>query len=390
MTKNRTEAKVTWSLVTRPHDVAHVNTTKALLIGSSVFASSRDITIPGYSKLAPRQGINALAALLTKESPRVYVGVSDMVMNQAPRGVRVALAIDGYIQWGLRSTGKVLLIGGFDSPTESSLDVLVFENGRFVDYSNKVLPGTSANHYSETVADLLDEFASTHPGHKIVQAAPLTPFGAGFDSVQYVGDKLFKRLSFRPLSQKDKGRLAPLALPFGMVTLSALFYLCAIGMGWSGHTSAKQAFEREVADPLVQGKGGVDSTLIDVTQQRRFFMDEPRRQIAMAEKSSALVAAIGAIPGLRIVEITLAAPALASSTTSPAGLAADTAGAAEKKPDVVLRISVSNQGESALVQGRAVMQSISSNTGMTARLARQGWTEDGKRRVFNIEGFIHG
>jgi hypothetical protein len=390
MKKTKADPKVTWSIAARPADVPHVSTTKTLLVGSTVFASSRDISIPGYAKLAPRHGVGVLASILTKESPRIYIGVSDVVMNQAPRGARFALAMDGYVQWGLRSRGKVVLIGGCDSPTESSLDVLIFENGRFIDYANKVLPGTSANHYAETVADLLDEFAASHPGHNVVQAAPLTPFGNAFPNVQYVGDKIFRRLAFRPLSQKAGARYHNLSIPLGIVAASALVYLGAIGKGWAEYSAAKQAFSHEIADPLVKGKGGVDSALIDVTQQRRFFLNEPRRQVALAEMSGALVAGIGKIEGLRIVEITLTAPGASVGATGVEPTHAGPAPTAEATPDVLLRVSVPNRGEGAMVQGKAVMMAISANTGMSARLARQGWTDDGKRRVFNIEGFIHG
>lgn len=382
---------LSWSVVSNIDEAQTVTGRKVLLAGASVFASGNDVKPKDYVRIAARQGASFFRSLLTKQVPHVFLAVSEGVMRAAPRGTRFALAIDAYIQWGLGSRGKTIVIGGYEGSRETHLDVLVFEDSRFVAYENKVLPGIEAAHFTDAVTTMLDDLASAHPGCTIVQASPLTPFGKNFPTVQYVGDKIFKRLSFRPLSFQAASRTNNVLVPAGIVGLGILFYAGTLGKGWSDYHGARQAFEQEIADPLVTGQGGVDSGVIDTIQQRRFFLDDPRRQVALSEKLKAVVAGVGKIEGLRIVEIKLPAPSVGSATESiGVPVASSSNEVSDRKPDVWLRVSVPLEGQGAMLQGRSVMQAISTNTGMSVRLARQGWSDDGMRRVFTIEGFIHG
>lgn len=388
MYRKSVEPKVTWTIASQPLEVANVSGNKTLLFGSTVFASSRDIAMPGYAKLTPRHGVGLLASFLVKDASRLHVALSEGVIKHATKSARVGFGIDGYLQWGIKRKGKLVLIGGIDSTTETSLDILIFDNGRFVEYVNKVLPGTGASHYGDTVAALLDDYAQSHPDYQVVQAAPLTPFGKQFPNVQYVGERIFKRVSFKPISQLTSKRAHRSILPFGLIAASVLCYAGVLGVGWANYRNAKVAFQHEISDPVVARNGGVDSTLIDLIQQRRFFMDEPRRQVALAAKSKELVDGVGRIQGLRILEMRLSAPIMTTGTNSAPS--AQGAPAADLAPDVLLRVSVPLKGDAAMLQGKEVLQSISANTGISARLARQGWIDDGKRRVFTIEGFING
>ncbi|MQA40763.1 hypothetical protein [Rugamonas aquatica] len=366
-----------WSFVSSSAHLAGVARNKALLVGAAVFVSARDVPAAGYLKLVPRKGVEGVAGWLAKDPPRVHVAVDQAVVQAAAKGVRFALAIDAYLRWGLASRGKVLLIGGAEGPSETTLDVFVFEEGRFVGYENKSLPARSVPHFQAMLASLLDDYALQKPGYKVVQAAPLAPFGEHFPQIAYLGSELFHKLVFRPLAlhaqERGGGRLTPAAL----VAAGVLVCGGAIGKGWSEYHAATTFYEREVADPIVTGKGGLNSGLIDTIQQRRFFLDDARAQVSMVEKARSLVVGVGGIAQLKIIEIRL--PAAAASATS----------GAERPPDVWLRVSVPLEARSAMEQGKALMEQVAANTGMDMRLARQGWSDDGKRRIFILEGFNH-
>jgi len=383
-----------WSYVANSHQLkVGAVRNKALLVGSAVFVSTRDLRANGYSRMTPRNGIGPFKALISKQTPRLFVASNDQVTNAAPKSTRFALAIDAYLQWGMRSKGKVILIGGYEDSNETHLDILVFENGCFVDYENKALPGRSAMHFQDAFAALVDDFSSKWAGFEVHQAAPLTPFNQAGPSIKYVDERIFKGLSFRPLSMHSTSQLRELAVPGAIVVMGVVFCMGALGKGWSDYHSANASFNSEIADPVVKGQGGVDSRLIETIQQRRFYLDQPRRQVSLVEKSRNLVAGISKIQGMRIVEIKLPAPSvgvIGPTIGVPVPAGPDASGA-NRKPDVWLRVAVPLQGSiSILEQGKALMTLISANTGMDVRLARQGWTDDGNRRVFTLEGFIHG
>lgn len=395
-TKKAKAMPAQWSLATGPHHVSGgAVRNKALLIGGAVFVSTRDIKASGYVKLAPRQGVRSVGGLIGKQPSRLHVAVSEPLMRAAPRGTRFALAVDAYLAWGLRSKGKTILIGGYEDGHETTLDVLVFEDGRLLDYENKALPAREEVHFHDTVASLLDDIAAKWPNFKVFQAPPLTPFGEAFAGVAMADERIFKRLSFRPLALHSESKLHGLAWPAAVIVIGMCVGFGALAKGWSEYHAASAAFDREVADPVVSKRGGVDSGLIDTIQQRRFYLDEPRRQVSLVEKSKGLVAGVGKIAGLKIVEIKLPAPVVGVSAPTVgvpvpgSGSGSDTG--ADRKPDVWLKVSVPLQaGETIWNQGKALMTEVSANTGMSVRLARQGWSEDGKRRLFTLEGFING
>lgn len=384
--KNKGRPTAPWSFVAASADLAGVARNKALLIGGAVFVSSRDVPAPGYAKLTPRKGVGQLAAWLDKDAPQVHVAVDQALMQAAPKGMRYALAVDAYLRWGLASRGKVLLIGGADAANQTTLDVFMFEEGRFIEYENKSLPGRNVPHFQTMLASLLEDYATQRPGYKILQAAPLAPFGAAFPHVSTLGPELFAGVAFRPLALQRQTRLAQRLLPAALVLTGVLGCAGAMGKGWHDYQGAIAGYEHEIADPIVTGKGGLDSGLIDTIQQRRFYLEEARSQVSMVERMRALVAGAGAVSELRIIEVRLptALPGAAVSASAAAPAEAEA-----HKPDVWLRVSVPLTRGSAMEQGRALMERLAAATGLDMRLARQGWSDDGQRRIFILEGFNH-
>ena len=382
-----------WSVLSAPNFAGTgIVRNKALLIGSVVFASTRDTKIPGYTGLTPRAGAGALQAMLSKQSPRLFVAIKDDVVRSVPKSTRFALAVDAYLQWGMKSQGKALLIGGYEDDQSTHLDIFAFEGGHFVSYDSKTLPAKNSPHFSDTVASLLEDCAQQWQGFALYQAAPLTAFGEK-SGVRYIDGRIFKRLSFRPLASRSRSKLSGLTIPGVVVAAGMLFCVGAVGKGWADYHAAIEAFDHEIADPIVKGQGGVDSGLIDTIQQRRFYLDEPRRQVSLVEKSKSLVAGVGKIESLRIVEMKLPAPALGvpSPNIGVPVLNTEAASGPDRKPDVWLRVSVPAQADSSILgQGKELMTQVSNHTGMDVRLARNGWSEDGKRRVYTLEGFING
>lgn len=358
---------------------AQLDTTRAgrlLLAGSAVFISARAARLDGYWPLAPRTGARGWAARLGRSAPLVHVAVQQALLDAAPRGSRYALAADAYLRWGLESGASVVLIGGAETEHETHLDLLTFEAGRFIGYDNKTLPARSAPQFDAMLAALLADLAQQRPGFRRVQAAPLQHCASHFSAADYLDQSLFRRLAFRPLAARPPQQAAAARVPAALVAAGLLACAAGLGLGWQDYAAAQSAYAREIADPVVSGQGGLDNALIDVIQQRGVYLQRPRQEVPMIARAQQVLAGAAGVGQLRVLELRVGQPA------PPEG--------GGRAADVWLRVAVPAQGGTALGQGRALMEQLAGATGMDVRLARNGWVDDGARRIFTLEGFIHG
>ena len=389
MKNNKPKFQVVTS--TEDKDVQAIHARKLLLAGEAIFASFGATTPQGFAAQLPRDATAGILAQFSKDAPKIHVAVDEKLFSI--KKIRVAFAIDGYLNWGLRQRSKVpvILFGGGELENSVNIGVMVFHKNRLVELREKSLPPIGAMYFHDALAAMLSELRAAYPTARFVQSAPLSDWAV--KDVEYIGDKAIKSLSYRPLSRASYDRsnyLIPAA-----ITALALFIYPALAMSsWNDYNAAIEAYDTAIADPAIQSKEGMDTDFLTTMNSRRMYMEQPRRQTILVEKSEIIVAGIASIPGLQIVEIKMPAPGVKSN--EQIGLVADTD--SEKKKAVIgkdraadlwVSIAAQKSGDVAIIQAKEIMTEITKNTGMSLRLTHQGWREDGKRRIFNIEGFIH-
>lgn len=369
---------------------------KALLAGNAVFVTADPMAqIPdGYVEQPARQGVGAIRQALGQKGLDLRISVSSKILETLTK-TRLGFAIDGYLSWGFTHPKPTILIGGVASSTGTILDVLIFERGILVRKDGRVLPEAGSSLFDESLRSIVNELRDLYASHRVVMAAPLPDFGV--PGVDYIGDAALRGVSYKPVSVKEKTRsYSGLRIP-AFIILGALgFYGAALGFGWSKFSKAQGEYEEAIQHPSIVQSGGVDQGYLGVMQQRRIYMEQPRRQVALANKAGEIVRGIAQVPGVRIVELRLPAPYVAGEVSTsvqaqliqPGAEQAKTAFSSDRQPDVGMTISVPSSGGQALDQARQVMEIVGRSTGMDLRLAHQGWREDKGRRVYSIEGAI--
>ena len=373
-------------------ELGSVRRNKALLVGSAVFISIRDLKAEGYTKVLPRATSSWRRAWAKKDQQRLYVSVRTDILVNAPKTMRFAFAVDGYLKWGFRQKGGTVLLAGYEDGSQTSVEVFIFKDGVLTSFEDKRLPSQRAPHFQDGFSTLLETLKENFPDHRMVVAAPLQKPAARYSSIAYVDEKVFASLSFRPLEVFAERRLSEFRWPAAIVGVAVLFYAGAMSMGWMERESAKNAFIEAKSDPVVNGRGGMDSGLIDTIQQRRFFLDQVRHQEVLAEKAKQLMAGIAQVSGVKIIQVKLPAPSLAGGPV-PVGVPAPQVDVqAKTKTDVWIKVSVPALQLGIWEQSGLLMRELSRNTGMDLRLERNGWSEDVStgRRTYSMEGTIRG
>src|SRR5690606_743076 len=123
-------------------DLNEITARKILLAGETVFLALDDKTLipSGFVEQAPREGAEYLRALFRKSTPTVHVAVDERLFSVSKS--RVALAIDGYLNWGLSLKGQTttVLIGGCSTRHGTSVEIVVFYAGLVQEIGEKNLP----------------------------------------------------------------------------------------------------------------------------------------------------------------------------------------------------------------------------------------------------------
>lgn len=370
---------------------------RVLLAGEVVFASLQGALPPsGFVSQAPRDAQGGLAVHFMKNAPKVHVSI-DQRLCKIPR-IRCALALDGYLAWGLgeRRKGIVVLLGGAESEHSTHVSILAFSGGKVSELDEKVLPPATATYFRDALASMVGELRLKYPTAHFVQAAPLPDWA--LEGVEYLGEKPLRGLSFRSIALRGPSRhVAPALVYAGIGALGMSFYAAAITTGWNRYDRAVAAYGKAVADPAIEGRGGIDTGFLSVAGARRVFMESPRRQAVLVEKAEAVVRGIGSVPGVQIVEMKLLSQAVRAPQTPAAGVVEESPQqeqqrrslAADRTADVAISLSVPRAKEPAVNQAQSVMAQIAAHTGMSLRLTHQGWREDKETRTFRIEGFFH-
>lgn len=372
-------------------DVQEIQAKKILLSGEAMFASFSANIPQGFAAQAPREATAGIFTQFSKDAPKIHVAVDEKIFDI--RKIRVAFAIDGYLNWGLRQRSKVpiILFGGGELESSVNVEIMVFHKNRLIELREKSLPPIGAMYFSDALSAMLAELRVAYPTARLVQSAPLSDWSV--KEVEYIGDKAIQGLTYRPLNRTTNER-SSYAIPFAIAALAMSIYPALAMNGWSAYNAAIEAYDTAIADPAIKSKEGMDTDFLTMMNSRRIYMEQPRRQTILVEKSESIVSGIAAIADMKIVEIKIPAPGVKSQ--EQIGLTADPDQEKkravinkERPADIWISLSAPKSGEVAMTQAKEIMTEITKNTGLSLRLTHQGWREDGKRRVFNIEGFIH-
>jgi hypothetical protein len=360
-------------------DIRGRNVKRAILVGESIVVSMRLPRMDGFTNLKPRNSISRYKALFEKKSNKVYVAVNEKFIDGSLGNIAYAVSHDVYLDWGFRTTGKLILLGGFSSEFKTSIQIFFFEDGVLKKTEERSIDSYKSDLYSEAAAGLIDELVKSSPDTRICYASPLPQFSRSLKNIEYIDDRIFRGIKFQKLEKikeaKKFGKLIPIVLSFTGI----LIYAGMVGFSWQRYSSAVEKFDSSILDPAVKEAGGVGPALITKIQQQRVFLDQTKDQISFLNKTRRLVNAIAKVNGVRISDLTVR-------------------GSLEKdkfildEPDVKIIVSVPNtEGRRALEMGKEILETISVNTGLNLNLAKQGWWKDiENRRVFTIEGNFNG
>lgn len=385
------------------HQLKEASERKVFVGGSLVSASMRQAVAPqGYVAQTPRSASSDVLLNLRKLAPKIYVHLSPALFDHPKK--RFALAIDAYLAWGMKHRkGLVALIGGIsDSDGPCHVDVLVFDNGTLVSLYSNELPDKQSPRFQISAEAIVSKLKADYPVKqneseiRICLAAPLSDWN--IDGVEYLGDKVLGYAKYRPLEKAGAvGR--GLLLPAGIVAAGMLINFGIIGVKWGHLGVAESSFDEAYSSPEVKAAGGIDSDYITVMTQRSAFMDSPRRQDVLPEKMLEIGRALRVVPGIKIVELQLPAPGI--PTPAAGGATVVSSGGPDnadlitssRVADAQIKVSVPRVNEPAYQQAKTVISALAASTGMSLRLVQQNGVQDDaekKRRIFTIEGFIHG
>lgn len=372
-------------------DTDGITARKILLAGEPVFVSLGSDVPPGFVNLQAREASSGLLSQFRKDSPKVTVAVDQRIFDI--KRLRCALVFDGYLGWGQKAhhKGHTILFGGGETDAAVNVEIMVFHENKLIELHEKSLPSTRVSYFRDALQTMVADLVNTYPTARFVQAAPLTDWK--LENVEYIGDAPLRKLSYRPLSKTQAKRLNVI-LPAALAIMGVMFYLGAVIKGWDSYSNAIADYDSAITDSSIKAKGGLDTDYLTTMNARRMYMEQPRRQTALAEKASSIVRGIASVPNVRIVEMKLPAPSINPQaqigiTVNPDAQKMRNHISQDRTPDVWLSIAVQRSGDAAIIQAKGLMTQIANSTGMSLRLAHQGWRDDQTRRHFNLEGFIH-
>lgn len=371
--------KDTIPFVDNAYQLRDLSGNRAVLIGNATHISMREANLGNFISLKPRSSVSAMQGLWEKNPPKVYFSINQDIVHAGAKKFVFAFANDAYLHWGYASKGSTLLLGGSCGEASTYLQIFHFESGKLVSTEERTIPGyTDLRQYSDTAGTIIDQYRHNFPSIKVFYSAPLRKFADDLTHIEYVDEAIFKSLKYRTLDFSEKKRSSGNFIPVALCVLGVLSYVGLLGKGWFDYQNATGGFDVAMKDPIVDEAGGIDPNVIDVIQQQRFFMQEAKTQVDLSRKTRLLVNAIARIGEVQIKSMSVYIP---PSKTDAKVL---------DRPDIRIIIIVPHSGKAALDQGKEILDVISSNSGLTLHMARQGFKDIEKRREFTLEGFFYG
>lgn len=360
------------TVVSSVEEFRNAAATRLILAGELVFCSMRGMQdIPGFIPRPPLHALRSPLARLRAKAPKVHIAVN-AVAQERP-GVKLAYAIEGYINWGLRETapGTRVLIGGGESNGVCNVSICVFSQGALTALEERRLPVRTSLDWEDSVLTLLAYLTDKYPGAKLHLAAPLPDWGVS--GITYIAADPFKGLKFHS-AQPRASAAGNLAFPLGLLLLSGAAYGGVLGYGYYLYEEKVEAYRTAARNPVIVKQGGIDEGALGILKKKEAFLNAPRQLESLLARVPDLAARLGQDQTMRLLELRLPADAPKDPGQPPA--------------DYMISVLVPAADKSRIYQAKDVMSAISARTGLTLRLVGRGTTESDKVTVFKMEALL--
>lgn len=355
---------------------------RAILAGNLVLVSNVN---PGdqYVRQPDRHAVRFSFFSKAEDALRVWVDRDAFAPLRRAR-VKVRLAFDHYLTWGLRQQKPLVLIGGSSAGGQSYIGIFVFGKGRLVKHGEQILPAFDNRRFHSDFAALVDQVMAEHDGVPVVVASPIDSEVVPSDA-EYVGMAPFGKDVRLPVvdSIERVPVLKRFAGPLLMTLAGVAIYGAAVAVPWWQYDSAVDRYKK--ATSQIAGEYQFGSNKLRLMEQRQTYLEATRRQdqsMALLTKGikyfSGVTGVIIKQAGVNLVEGKMVTGA--DGKPAPA-------------PDIELAVAFPKNGQTAIDQASPLLSGFAAETGLHSRLAMMGWrdsveTVGGKSveyRVFFIE-----
>lgn len=246
---------------------------RVVLGGDLVLASlANQVVGPAFVKQPPRATVRKwLPAPPDKNKLQVWLArEAYALLEKAGSRIRASLAIDHYLDWGLKQvTPEFILFGGDAGPDKSILLVMQFKKGALVKLGEKLLPGVDNSRFFGEILPLLERAHSDVPGSPVYWAAPLPVVRD--PALTHLGqDILTGRPSYLITASGKPAFLSRHGLALGLVGASILGYGLAVGLPYLKYQLAAQRFEAE--SPQLGADFQFSDDKLKLLQERKQFL----------------------------------------------------------------------------------------------------------------------
>lgn len=379
-----------YKLVTKVSDLDGIGRNQVVVLAGQSIIAGLDMNEPGYgfAKQPFRPVRRGLPIPAPKEGISVWID-ENILKGLKSNGGRVQLALDSFLQWGLKH-GQVasVICGGFGPQTSGTLvDTIEIEDGEIKKIVQNTLPPRSLPSYKAEFDNLVRrEKTRVGENGEVAVYEGLDP-----DDSQMGVLKIPLDVPFRfTLSAIDFGYARFRVMDFVMagavcasVIAGSLLY---VNEAYKRYEGAVAQFDSEVAEVAEVYAGG-ESTLRGL-ESKKTFLETPRPYIKQVEVIERLMKAVAMKDRMKIDRINL----IAKSPEAVAQFASLRPG--ETAPDFVIQISVvPDEKLTPLEQSADVVRYLSNATfsdismvGVSEAEITSGKGETVRARTLSLEG----
>ncbi len=230
-------------------DFEHVKSGNTVILsGDIVFVTTDEDKNPGpeFVYLGERHPSYSL-----KDRVKLYVWVQEVVFvkTQEIGRVRLVLAHDYYLRWGMLHYKDVILVGGAISRDSTNLEFYRFEKGSLVEVSEYTLPHIDAPQFNVDLHDRLAQIRNEYDDVRIEWLPPLPSVGQILEDYDV---KITKSVLFH-LPVIKTVHLKKQTFPKNIISSAILSFLVIFGAysyitynSWLDYVGVKKEFKQRI------------------------------------------------------------------------------------------------------------------------------------------------
>ncbi len=343
---------------------------------------------PGFVYLGKRH-----PSLSLKSEAKLYVWVREEVFDKAQgiKHVRLVLAQDYYLRWGMFHYKDILLIGGAVSKNFTNLEFYRFKKGSLVEVNEYTLPHVDTPQFNVDLGDRLAQIREEYADIRIEWLPPLPYAGQLLNEydVKTAGNILFYAPVFKTVHLKKRD--------FPKYVVSSAVLSCLIIFGaygfvtydsWAGYAAKKQEFKQEIKgyeDIYYNNKYN-----LKLLEKRKKYMSRKNPYTDKVHFVNSLVSYLASKQDLVVKQIKVNL----DQVTVKKGRRRAVRNRNKEEHDfgVVFHVPL-DRSLNALEQSEQMLKDVASNLNVSVKLAnyKNIQVKDAKykaRRVFEIKGYL--